>query len=287
MFNFFKKKKNDEKKVSIASPVNGKVVKLEEVPDPVFAEKMVGDGFAVIPSDGEVFAPVSGEVTLQPDGYHAIGIKTDEGIEVLVHFGLETVELKGDGFTPHVKVGDRVNKGDKVLSVDIEKIKDNYKDANHNCSAYIINEKPEIKRYSDDGEPQGSAGLPMLSVLEKEELFNLVAVVTRYFGGKKLGKGGLVRAYTKGVSDCLEGKITYRKVFIESKITFDYNLLGIIENFLNEENYIIIEKNFLQNVSIDLYIEENNFEYFKKRLIDMTSSNIEIEKIDKIMLYDK
>ena len=124
MFDFFKKKKKEEKKVSIANPVNGKVVKLEEVPDPVFAEKMVGDGLAVMPEEGEVHAPVSGEVTLQPDGYHAIGIKTEEGLEVLVHFGLETVELKGEGFTPHVKVGDKVNKGDKVLSVDIEKIKD-------------------------------------------------------------------------------------------------------------------------------------------------------------------
>ena len=124
MFDFFKKKKKEEKKVSIASPVTGKIVKLEEVPDPVFAEKMVGDGFAIIPEDGEVHAPVSGEVTLQPEGFHAIGIKTEEGLEVLVHFGLETVELKGEGFTPHVKVGDKVNKGDKVLSVDIEKIKD-------------------------------------------------------------------------------------------------------------------------------------------------------------------
>ncbi len=123
MFDFFKKKKKEEKIVSIASPVKGKVVKLEEVPDPVFAEKMVGDGFAVEPENGEVFAPVSGEVTLQPEGYHAIGIKTQEGLEVLVHFGLETVELKGEGFTPHVKVGDMVKKGDKVLSVDIEKIK--------------------------------------------------------------------------------------------------------------------------------------------------------------------
>lgn len=168
----------------------------------------------------------------------------------------------------------------------IEKIKEKYKDANHNCRCYIINEKPEIKRYSDDGEPQGSAGLPMLSVLEKEELSNLVAVVTRYFGGKKLGKGGLVRAYTKGVSDCLDGKITYRKIFIESKITFDYNLLGIIENFLNEENYIIIEKNFLENVRINLYIRKDEFKNFKKKLIDMTSSNIKIEKLDEIMLYE-
>ena len=80
----------------------------------------------------------------------------------------------------------------------IEEIKDKNKQATHNCSAYIINEIPEIKRYSDDGEPQGSAGLPMLSVLEKEGVRNICVVVTRYFGGKLLGKGGLVRAYTRG-----------------------------------------------------------------------------------------
>ena len=162
----------------------------------------------------------------------------------------------------------------------IEQIKEKYKDANHNCSAYIINEKPEIKRYSDDGEPQGSA------VLEKEEIFNVACVVTRYFGGKKLGKGGLVRAYTKGVSDCLSGEISYRKKFIEVKIIFAYNLLGIIENFLNEENYIIISKEFLQNVSVNLYIREEEFEKFKKKLIDMSSSNVTIEEIEEIMLYE-
>ena len=191
-------------------------------------------------------------------------------------------EIEKSVFITNIKY---VETEDQALSF-IEKIKEKYKDANHNCHCYIINEKPEIKRYSDDGEPQGSAGLPMLSVLEKEELFNLVAVVTRYFGGKKLGKGGLVRAYTKGVSDCLDGKITYRKIFIESKITFDYNLLGIIENFLNEENYIIIEKNFLENVRINLYIRKDEFKNFKKKLIDMTSSNIKIEKFDEIMLYE-
>ncbi|MDU5912795.1 MAG: YigZ family protein [Anaerococcus vaginalis] len=191
-------------------------------------------------------------------------------------------EIEKSVFITNIKY---VESEDEALAF-IEKIKEKYKDANHNCHAYIINEKPEIKRYSDDGEPQGSAGLPMLSVLEKEELFNLVAVVTRYFGGKKLGKGGLVRAYTKGVSDCLDGKITYRKIFIESKITFDYNLLGIIENFLNEKNYIIIEKNFLENVRINLYIRKDEFENFKKKLIDMTSSNIKIEKLDEIMLYE-
>lgn len=120
----------------------------------------------------------------------------------------------------------------------------------------------------------------------KENLFNVVAIVTRYFGGKKLGKGGLVRAYTRGVSDCLDGNITCRKIFVESKIIFDYNLLGIIENFLNEEKYIIIEKDFLENVRINLYIKKEDFEKFEKKLIDMTSSNIKIEKIDEIMLYE-
>lgn len=124
MLNFLKKNKNKDIEISIANPINGKVVKLEEVPDPVFAQKMVGDGFAVIPEEGEVYAPVSGEVTLQPEGFHAIGIKTEEDLEVLIHFGLDTVELKGQGFTPHVKIGDKVNKGDKILTVDIDKIKD-------------------------------------------------------------------------------------------------------------------------------------------------------------------
>lgn len=192
-------------------------------------------------------------------------------------------EIEKSVFITNIKYVESEN---EALSF-IEKIKEKYKDANHNCHAYIINQKPEIKRYSDDGEPQGSAGLPMLSVLEKEELFNLVAVVTRYFGGKKLGKGGLVRAYTKGVSDCIDGKITYRKIFIESKIIFDYNLLGIIENFLNEEKYIIIEKDFLENVRINLYIRKDEFENFKKKLIDMTSSNIKIKKLDEIMLYEE
>lgn len=168
----------------------------------------------------------------------------------------------------------------------IEEIKEKYKDATHNCQAYIINEKPEIKRYSDDGEPQGSAGLPMLSVLEKEEVYNLVAVVTRYFGGKKLGKGGLVRAYTKGVADCINENIVYRRKYIESKITFDYTLLGIIENFLNEGNYIIIDKNYLQDVSIKLYIRHDEIEDFKNKLIDMTSANIKIEEIETVMLFD-
>lgn len=168
----------------------------------------------------------------------------------------------------------------------IEEINEKYKDATHNCYAYIINQIPEIKRYSDDGEPQGSAGLPMLSVLEKEEVKNVVVVVTRYFGGKKLGMGGLIRAYTRGVADCLKEKILYKRPFYEVKLTHAYTVLGQIENFLSEKGYKIIDKDFLDVVKTTLYIREDEYEEFEKTLIDMTSANIEIEIIDKTMLFD-
>lgn len=178
-----------------------------------------------------------------------------------------------------------VESEDEAISF-IDQMKEKYKDATHNCSAYIINEKPEIKRYSDDGEPQGSAGLPMLSVLEKEGLKNVAVVVTRYFGGKKLGKGGLIRAYTRGVSDCVEGKILYKRPYYEVKLTHAYTVLGQIENFLNEGNYRIVNKDFLDVVKITLYIRKDDFEEFKKTLIDMTSANIDIDILDEKMLYD-
>src|SRR5699024_6630599 len=135
----------------------------------------------------------------------------------------------------------------------IEQINDKYKDATHNCYAYIINQIPEVKRYSDDGEPQGSAGLPMLSVLEKENLKNIAVVVTRYYGGKKLGKGGLIRAYTRGVSECIKDKILYKRPFFEVKLTHAYTVLGSIENFLSEKKYKIINKDFLDVVKVSLY----------------------------------
>lgn len=168
----------------------------------------------------------------------------------------------------------------------IEEISNKYKDANHNCTAYIIDSIPIIKRCSDNKEPHGTAGLPMLSVLEKEELKNIVVVVTRYFGGKKLGKGGLVRAYTKAVSDCIKNEILYKRPFVEVKLTHAYTVLGQIENYLNEKEYRIIKKEFFDLVNVSLYIKEEEFDEFQKTLIDMTSANIKIQIIKKTMLYD-
>ncbi len=110
----------ERRKFDIVSPLSGRAVPLEQVPDPVFAEKVLGDGCAIIPSDGRIYSPVDGEITSIAESAHAYGFASDDGVEVLVHFGLETVALRGSGFTSHVKVGDRVKQGDLVAEADIE-----------------------------------------------------------------------------------------------------------------------------------------------------------------------
>ena len=107
----------------IYSPCNGKVVPLSEVSDPTFAEKILGDGFAVIPSEGKIYAPADGEVTMVFDTLHAITITSTQGTELLIHIGLDTITLKGEPFTAHVVAGDKVKKGDLLMDVDLDKIK--------------------------------------------------------------------------------------------------------------------------------------------------------------------
>lgn len=169
----------------------------------------------------------------------------------------------------------------------IEEVRGDHKDATHNCTAYIINTTPEIKRYNDDGEPQGSAGLPMLSVLEKEEATNVCVVVTRYFGGKLLGKGGLIRAYTKGVADTIGPNLIYKRDYFVVELILSYNLLGQIENYINEEKYQVIDKAYTDIVKFEIYVRHDKYEKFEKDLINLTSANIEINKIKELMLYEK
>ena len=120
MFSFLKKK---EEKITLVSPIKGKCVALSQVNDPTFSECMLGKGAAVIPEEGNVYAPADGEISLVFDTKHAVSMVTPEGVEVLIHVGLDTVALKGEGFEAHVNAGDKVKQGDLLLSVDLEKIK--------------------------------------------------------------------------------------------------------------------------------------------------------------------
>lgn len=118
--NFFKKKETTE---TLLSPLTGNVVKMVDVPDEVFSQKMMGDGIAIEPTEGIVVAPFDGEVAQFFQTKHAVGIRGTSGLEVLIHIGLETVALNGEGFEGFVKQGDHVKAGDKLVSFDLEHIK--------------------------------------------------------------------------------------------------------------------------------------------------------------------
>lgn len=109
--------------IRIAAPLNGTAVALEQVPDPVFSGKVLGDGCAIIPSDGKIYSPVNGEISSIAETRHAYGFTSEDGLEILIHFGLETVALKGEGFTSHVQEGDTVKVGDLIAEVDMELLK--------------------------------------------------------------------------------------------------------------------------------------------------------------------
>lgn len=116
--NLFKKSVKAEKE-EIYSPLDGEVVSLEKVPDPVFSQKMMGEGIAIIPRVGNLVSPVKGEIVQVFPTKHAIGIKSVNGLELLIHIGIDTVELNGEGFQVHVKQGQSINVGDRLVNFDI------------------------------------------------------------------------------------------------------------------------------------------------------------------------
>ncbi|WP_404996387.1 PTS glucose transporter subunit IIA [Caldifermentibacillus hisashii] len=116
--------KSNTKLEKIYAPITGNIIPLSEVPDPVFSEKMIGDGIAIIPSSGSIVSPVEGEVIQLYPTKHAIGIKSVEGIEILIHIGLNTVGLNGEGFETCIEVGKHVKLGDNLIHVDLKLLKE-------------------------------------------------------------------------------------------------------------------------------------------------------------------
>ncbi|HOF42995.1 MAG TPA: YigZ family protein [Bacilli bacterium] len=151
-----------------------------------------------------------------------------------------------------------------------------YYDATHNCYAYIVEDG--IK-YSDDGEPSQTAGLPIYNVLEKNELTNILAVVTRYFGGIMLGAGGLVRAYTKSTTEALAvANIVEINTYQKILITIDYSKVDILINKLNDET---IEREFGKDVKMTYLILENQVEPFINQVRELTNGDLTIELLEK------
>lgn len=126
---FFKKKE-----IEIGSPAVGECVPMSTVPDPTFSEEMLGKGAAIIPSEGKIYAPIDGQISTLFPTLHAVGITSKDGLDLLVHIGVDTVNLQGEGFTAYIKEGDNVKKGDLLIEVDLEKVKA----AGYNLSTPVI-----------------------------------------------------------------------------------------------------------------------------------------------------
>ncbi|MDQ0254520.1 putative YigZ family protein [Evansella vedderi] len=162
----------------------------------------------------------------------------------------------------------------------IEKIKKEHWNANHNCSAYMIGENDQIQKANDDGEPSGTAGVPILEVLKQRQLKDTVVVVTRYFGGIKLGAGGLIRAYSSSTSEGIKATgVVERKLAQIYKVTLDYHFLGKIENAIHSSPYRIKEMEYLEKVSIELYVTVGEEETFEEWITNLTNGQVSIEKI--------
>lgn len=193
--------------------------------------------------------------------------------------GKAEIEIKKSIFIGHAFF---VKSEEEALEI-LDRVKEEHRSATHNCHAYIIGEDGLTQRYSDDGEPSGTAGIPMLEVLKKEEMRNVLVIVNRYFGGTKLGAGGLVRAYTDAVVKALdEAKRCERKNFTRTKIIYDYTFHGAIVNLLANENYKIIEENYTDKVEVTIDIGEDKSILDKIR--DITSANFEKEDLEEIEL---
>ncbi|CAK21882.1 YigZ family protein [Listeria welshimeri] len=193
-------------------------------------------------------------LTIQSDGKHEIII---EKSRFICHIMRVTTESEAQTF--------------------IQTIKKEHRDATHNCSAYIIGENDQFQKAHDDGEPSGTAGVPMLEVLKKKKLKNIAVVVTRYFGGTKLGAGGLVRAYGSAVSETIQtiGIVECTLATI-IKCSFAYSLVGKIENALEQKNYQINDKEFTDKVVFHVFVDNDDIPHFRKWITEMANGQLEL-----------
>ena len=168
----------------------------------------------------------------------------------------------------------------------ITEIKSKHKDARHNCWAYIIGQNKNIQRYSDDGEPQGTAGIPILEVMKKSDITDCAVVVTRYFGGILLGTGGLTRAYTKGASIALKaGGVVEKVQGVDVALHLDYDMIGKVQYVCGQNNWHIEDTEYTDKVIVHILAEVSVSEVIKKEMTEVSNGKITVEKSDEDIYF--
>lgn len=210
--------------------------------------------------------------------------KGSDSYRVLLEGGQGEYEEKKSRFIATV----RKCESEEEAAAFIEEMKKKYWDARHNCSAFVLGSRGELTRCSDDGEPSGTAGRPMLEVLQGEGIRNIAVVVTRYFGGVLLGTGGLVRAYTQavkeGLKNCIVGRMRYGH---EIRVTTDYNGIGKILYLLGNAGIEPASSEYTDKVTLRLILPAEDAEKLRKEMVEATSGRAEIEKISELYFVDK
>ncbi|MFJ8246284.1 YigZ family protein [Peribacillus asahii] len=200
------------------------------------------------------------------------------------HRGEHEIVIERSRFIAHVARTETEEEAQTFIA----EIKKKHKDATHNCSAYLIGERDEIQKALDDGEPSGTAGVPILEVLKKKNLKDTTVVVTRYFGGIKLGAGGLIRAYSKSTSEGIEATgIVERKLMRVISTKVDYTWLGKLENELRSSIYTIKEIEYLDQVIIHIFAEEEKKQDYIDWMTELTNGQAIIQEGDILYLEQK
>ncbi len=170
-----------------------------------------------------------------------------------------------------------INSEDEAIDF-INQIKKKHADATHNVYAYVYGDNSNIQRFSDDGEPSGTAGMPVLNLIKLENLKNVAVVVTRYFGGVLLGAGGLARAYSKTAKIGIDSAIIVDKtLYCDVNVEIDYTLLGKLENELSKNNYLIKNKIFNEKVNLNILCLEDDVEKLKSLILNASSAKCKID----------
>ena len=163
----------------------------------------------------------------------------------------------------------------------VAEIKSMHKQATHNCWAYVVGKNMGIQRYSDDGEPQGTAGIPILEVMKKSNVTDCAIVVTRYFGGIMLGAGGLTRAYTKGASIALKaGGVVEKVEGVNVSLEMDYDMIGKVQYMCVQNNWHIEDTEYTDKVIVHILAEISVADEIEKAAIEASNGKILISKSD-------
>lgn len=193
-------------------------------------------------------------------------------------FGEDRFEEKKSEFIGYAK---RVESEEEAKAF-INEIKSKHKQATHNCSAYIIGQNMNIQRYSDDGEPQGTAGIPILEVMKKSRITDCAVVVTRYFGGILLGAGGLTRAYTKGASIAIKSAGVVEKVDgLKLSFEMEYDLFGKVQHLCGQNSWHIEDTEYSDKVVVNILAEKAISEDMENEIIEATNGKIIVRKSEE------